>query len=197
MRLFAALELSDDVRYAIDDWWQQACSHLDENDWRYVPSHLWHVTLAFYGDVSGKEADDLAESLAQCAKDAPIQNLILGGTGIFPKPARPNVFWLGVNEAEAVGELKNLARCCRHAGHATVRKASEEARFRGHVTLARYRGDRHGLAERSWESMSEPPAVEWEAVSFSLFQSILRPQGPQYRKLETFKCSAPGVVRKQ
>jgi len=198
MRLFAALELPDEIRDAMLDWWALAGSHLDASQWRDVSPHLWHVTLAFYGEVSGHDADDLAEQLAECAAATPALTLQCAGVGVFPDSMRPKVCWLGADEAGERQHLKHLARCCRHAGHVTVRKHSaREAPFRGHVTMARFQGQGPALPDRVCEAMPEPPLLTWRVNRLCLFQSILRPEGPQYRRLETFTLAAPawGALR--
>ncbi len=188
MRLFAALEIPDDIRDGLQDWWLEVHADLDTDVWCDVPSHLWHVTLAFYGEVSGHDADDLAEGLCECAQNTSPLHLYTSGFGVFPKPARPKVFWAGVHEVGEIDRLKHLARCCRRVGHDTVRRqvdgkrGAKEASFRG-----------HGKAPFGWldRDFPGPPVMDWRCSHLCLFQSILRPEGPQYRRLESFACTAP------
>jgi 2'-5' RNA ligase len=194
MRLFAALDISDDVTSSLSDWWEGACIHLDAKDWRHVPPHHWHLTLAFYGDVAGDDADDLAESLADCAARSPILNLKTEVCGVFPRPRRPRVFWAGVADASAGSDLKHLARCCRRVGHDTVRQRNaKETAFRAHITLARCRTNAKALDSESLELMPPLPQINWCVDSLSLFQSLLQPDGAQYRRLETFELKKRGL----
>jgi len=187
MRLFAALELPDDVVDAMQAWQQEVSVFLPSTDWRAVPPQLWHLTLAFYGDVDADDADDLSEQLSECAALSPSLYLQTSGFGVFPRPEHPRVFWAGVDAVGDDKSLKRLAHCCRRAGHATVRKRSaKEAAFRGHITLARARGRVKPLVGESMLKLPPMPEIRWNASSLSLFQSILRPQGSQYRRLEVF-----------
>ena len=52
MRLFAALEVPEAIKYEINAWWQLAYPRLGPDLWRAVLPHQWHMTLAFYGDVA-------------------------------------------------------------------------------------------------------------------------------------------------
>jgi 2'-5' RNA ligase len=193
MRLFAALDIPDFVKESLSDWWADACIHLNTKDWRHVPPHHWHLTLAFYGDVVGSDADDLAESLADCATRSPVLSLETEAYGVFPRPRRPRVFWTGVTDTGAGSDLKHLARCCRRAGHATVRKRNaKETAFRAHITVARCRAHARALDSDRLSLMPPTPQISWSADSISLFQSILLPDGAQYRRLETFKFKARG-----
>jgi len=197
MRLFAALELPNHVVDRLQAWWLEASAVLSPADWRAVPPHLWHLTLAFYGEFSAGEADNLSEQLSDCAALAPLIHLQTGDFGVFPHLRRPRVFWAGANDIGEENALKRLARCCRRAGHATVRKQSAgEAAFRAHITLARSRfyGDKAGvkaIGATEMQALPPVPGIDWCADCMCLFQSVLRPEGPQYRRLEIFKlkCS--------
>ncbi len=188
MRLFAAIELPDDVVDELKQWWQTAQICFKPSDWRAVSPHLWHLTLAFYGDVGRNDADDLAEALLHCAAENPALILHNEASGFFPGPVRPSVFWAGVADADHTGKLKRLAHCCRYAGHATVRQhTAGESAFRGHITVARSRGFPAALSSADIELIPAVPSINWCADRLSLFQSILQPDGPQYRRLETFE----------
>ncbi|MFQ5345188.1 MAG: RNA 2',3'-cyclic phosphodiesterase [Mariprofundus sp.] len=187
MRVFAAVELPGDVIEALSDWWLDASGYLRASDWRPVPSRLWHLTLDFYGEVSADEAGDLAEQLFNCVEDMPLLHLSTAPFGVFPRMSRPRVFWAGIEDADGGNALKYLARCCRRAGHATVRKhGAGKAVFRGHITVARARTYPNALDAGVMKMIPNVPVIDWYADRFSLFQSILRPEGPQYRRLETF-----------
>jgi len=192
MRLFAALELPADVIDSLQTWWSDTSAFFSPDGWRPVRPSACHLTLAFYGDVCAPDADDLCEHLCECAALSPMLHLRTSGFGVFPRPARPRVFWAGVQDCGEGKSLKRLAHCCRRAGHATVRKRNaREAAFRAHITLARAREQVKPVDAASMRMLPPVPDIRWSADSLSLFQSILRPQGPQYRRLEVFtlKCA--------
>jgi len=191
MRLFAAIEIPEPVINEIAAWWQGACLYLPADEWRDVPKQNWHLTLAFYGDVAGQDVDALAELLAVCAHNTAPIGLRLGNPGVFPRENRARVFWLGIEDAieDTVnsGKLKVFSRCCRHAGHATLRKrTAKEEPFHGHITLARRRGFPVPLAAEVLAEIPQPPEMEWMANRLALFQSELHRDGARYRMLETF-----------
>lgn len=195
MRLFAALDLSDDAREALAEWWLEASAYLEVTDWRDVPSRNWHLTLAFFGDVDGGDVAELADTLADCAANAGPLHLKLQGIGVFPGPERPRVFWAGVEEMGEANELKGLVRCCRHAGHATLRKREDrrgrgkESPFRGHVTLARAREPFAPMNFNILRRLPPLPEVEWQVETLGLYQSILNPEGARYHLLEEFELN--------
>lgn len=216
MRLFAALETPDDIAEEISAWWQEAVTHLETGDWRDVPTKNWHLTLAFYGDVHGGEVDDLAEALGEYVRGTTKQqparfarpregeepgisgpiHLKTTDFGVFPKMTKPRVFWAGVDDADGSGSLRKLARCCRRAGHATVRKSSsKETPFKGHITLARAREFAAPISADILAEIEPLPELEWVADSLVLYQSILKPEGAQYRKIEEFRIEGNRYVR--
>ncbi|ATX81747.1 2'-5' RNA ligase [Mariprofundus ferrinatatus] len=190
MRLFAGIELPSNITDQLTLWWESERGYLDPDHWRPVAPHLWHLTLAFYGEVSGGDVDDLAEELAECSRNAKALTLKTGNFGFFPRASKPRVFWVGVDEAGDGDGLKHLARCCRRAGHATVRKrTATEAPFRGHITVARVRGHAALPDMEQLQMMADVPVLDWGVQRINLYQSILRPEGPQYRRLETFELN--------
>ena len=190
MRLFVGFEIPTSVKDQISLWREEAVGHLNPDDWRLVAPHLWHLTLAFYGDVPGGDVDDLSEELAERALSTTVLSLKTAGYGVFPKPSKPRVFWAGVREQSDADNLKQLARCCRRAGHATVRKrTAREAAFQAHITVARSRAHSGAMDMERLQMMADLPELEWRADRISLYQSILRPEGPQYRRLETFELN--------
>ncbi len=206
MRLFAALDTPYDVAEEIDAWWQEAVTHLEPGDWRDVPMKNWHVTLAFYGDVDGGQVDDLAEALGEYVRGTTKERLKSGRIregeepgvngplslkttdfGAFPKFSRPRVLWAGVDDSDGSGKLKEMVRCCRGAGRATVRKSPAKVTpFRGHITLARAREFPAPVTADMLAAMPPFPELEWTVDSLVLYQSTLHPEGAKYRKLESF-----------
>jgi len=185
MRLFAALDLPVAVAGELHAWWVSASADYPPAVWRDVPPRNWHLTLAFFGEVEGADTDDLAEALGACAARASPLQLALDGFGAFPSLSRPRALWAGVADT-GDGELMRLARCCRLAGHATLRKRpARDAPFRGHVTLARASAALP-IAAETLAVMPPLPALSWEAGTLSLIQSMLRPEGARYRILENF-----------
>jgi RNA 2',3'-cyclic 3'-phosphodiesterase len=196
MRLFAALDIPEEIRDEIAAWWTAASVMLPAKQWRDIPKDNWHLTLAFFGEASGAEVDDLAEALAGCAEATPPLSLCTGGMGVFPRPVRPRVFWAGIGEADDGKGLKNLARCCRQAGHVTLRKqTARETPFRGHVTLARVTADAAPLAAEIWADLPELPVLSWTSETLGLYASQLRPEGAIYRLVEAFELKGNQHVR--
>jgi len=195
MRLFAALPLSEEVIEEIAVWWTAAGLYLPAVQWREIPSERWHLTLAFFGEVDGRDYNQLAMALEECATRYGPMQLGLSGYGVFPNARRPRVFWIGTTQYGGNCTLGNLAGCCRRAGHANVRKRTEKSSpFRGHITLARCRGVPEALKLEGFREMPEVPAISWTVGRLELIRSTLQRDGARYQILEEFPLGV-GCIR--
>lgn len=196
MRLFAALDLPDEVLDAAALWWMEVSPRFDPNEWRDVPKENWHLTLAFYGEVTGHELRRLAEKLEECAMLARPLKLSLNGYGFFPKIHRPRVFWIGVEEVGRGGAMKALAGCCRRAGFASVAKTGAKSEpFYAHITLARRRGPPRPMSPQGFLDLPDVPQIRWEADRLCLYRSILGRTGARYRLVESFDLAGEDEER--
>ena len=116
MRLFVGLAPS---AAALDDL-DAACAPLrpGRGDLRWTSRELWHVTLAFLGEVSEDSLAGLLPRLERAARRHLAFGLSLAGAGAFPSPARANVLWSGLSgDRKALGELAmSVGAGARRAG---------------------------------------------------------------------------------
>ena len=167
MRLFAAIDPPEsavkDLRWAIGT---------TDDTLRWVAEEQWHITLAFYGEVSDAVAEGLVERLERAAARTPPLSLQLAGAGCFPnRPNAARVLWIGVDGA--VPDLARLAERCTAAGRREG-LAMEKRRFQAHLTLARARTpvDVSKRLAALWPYAG--PA--WPATSLRLVRSTLGPK---------------------
>src|SRR6266700_3220933 len=85
MRLFAAVELSDDARAAIAAEQQRIASALGTaaRSLRLVRAGHMHLTLAFIGEIAEARAAPIVEVMSPDIAQAPFQ-VVFGGVGTFP-----------------------------------------------------------------------------------------------------------------
>jgi 2'-5' RNA ligase len=164
MRLFAAI---DPPEAAVADL-GQAVRRKGAN-LRWVPPEQWHVTLAFYGEVSEAAAEDLQVRLERAASRTPQFTLQIKGAGCFPRrPDAAKVLWAAVDGDLA--PLAQLADRCTAAGR-RIGLAMEKRKFTPHLTLARARqaADVSGRLAELWAY--EGPT--WQATTLRLVRSTL------------------------
>jgi 2'-5' RNA ligase len=63
---------------------------------RWTAPELWHVTLAFLGEVPERVLPSLEIRLARAAGRHPPMTLRFAAAGAFPSAGRANVLWLGL-----------------------------------------------------------------------------------------------------
>jgi 2'-5' RNA ligase len=140
---------------------------------RFVGPERWHVTLRFLGEVDDNAVDPLGEALvsAAAAFSGPLQCRLGPGTGWFTG--------VRVLHLPAAG-LDGLAAAVREATLPIVGEPGEpEPSFNGHLTLARSKGRRLGVA-----ALGEMAGIPFEAAfpvtSVDLVSSQPSPQGHRY-----------------
>jgi 2'-5' RNA ligase len=168
LRLFAAVEIPTGERDRLNA--HVAHCGLDHADLRLVDPALWHLTVAFFGDVEERHLEPLAERLTRAAaRTAPMQ-IALAGAGTFPtRSDRARVLWVGLT-GDTSG-LARLAERCRAAGR-RVGLDIPSNRYRPHLTLGRAR---HGHVDLRTEviALARFHGDVWRASSLVLVRSTL------------------------
>ena len=170
LRLFTALTLPDDVAETL----KRRQSGLPGARWR--PLEALHVTLAFYGEMDERRADDLASELSRVG-GGPFE-IALRGVGAFGDAHRSQTLWAGVETPD--DRLSVLAGRCKAAGQ-RAGVAMEARDYRPHVTLAYLKPqtnpDRIGAWMAGHNLLRSPPI---RIDRFGLYSSVLTSDGSHY-----------------
>lgn len=179
-RLFVALDIPDEVRDLIRDSTAEIRDNLSLARW-VSPENL-HLTLKFIGEFDARDIRRLEREMLSVARKADPFVASLGGCGAFPGAGKARVLWVGMDKGEV--EAAALARKL-DAGLGRVGVKREERPFRGHLTLARMRRpvDCTALLERLEDRMRGLKDLDFRVCEFTLYRSILGPQGPRYQPL--------------
>ena len=182
MRCFIAIDLSDEVRSALDATQGRLRARAPRADVRWVDPAGMHLTLQFLGEVSDARLADVRSALATAATAVSPMALACRGLGAFPGLARPRVVWAGIRGA--AGDLSRLAAACQRACE-PLGFVPEKRPFQGHVTLARVRSPRgFGPLARVIESAADDDFGAWTATEVVLYRSHLRRTGSIYEALD-------------
>jgi len=169
LRLFTALSVPDDVAETL----KRRQTGLPGAKWRTADQ--LHVTLAFYGEVNERAADDLAAELSR-AGGGPF-DITLSGVGAFGDGHRSHAIWAGVEPNERLNVL--AGRCKAAAGRAAI--AVERRDYRPHLTLAYLKPqtspDRVGAWITGHNLLKSPPI---RIDRFGLYSSVLSAHGSDY-----------------
>lgn len=144
-----------------------------------VPGAHWqtreqlHLTLRFIGEVDGRDASAIDDTLSLIS--APSLSLTLHGIGEFGGK-NPHALWAGVRDAQALNHLhRKIENAFQRIG-----LPADERKFTPHVTLARLRG---APRERVIDYIADHAlytSPAFDVREFILYSSTLTPNGSVY-----------------
>ena len=151
---------------------------------KWVDPQNIHITLRFFGETPDQDIGGIAAALKRPAAGIPPFNLDICDTGIFGSSYKPRVIWFGIGQNEV---LTTLAENIKHE-LAVIGLLPDSQNFVPHLTIARikYLTDKKGF-QRLIDLHQSGPIHKEEVKEFHLFESILRPQGPLYKIIESFE----------
>jgi RNA 2',3'-cyclic 3'-phosphodiesterase len=179
-RLFVAIGLPESVRNELEKLQKQLQPFARDAKWVNVSGI--HLTLKFLGYVDPVQIPEITEALSGSVKAQSSVSINARGCGFFPNARRPNVLWVGIDSPELAPLQQNVEEAMAKLGFEKENRA-----FSPHLTLARFK-EHHGhlaLAKET-EKLAGKDFGSFIANSFSLYESILRPQGAQYHILQEF-----------
>ena len=177
IRLFAALSISGEVAESL-------AAHqtgLPGARWRTLEQ--LHVTLAFYGEVDERRADDLAVELERAQDTGPFE-IELAGVGAFGDAHRSHTLWAGVAQCERLTVL--AGRCKAAAERAGV--TMEKRAYHPHVTLAYLKSQTDPAKLGAWvaaNNLLHSPPIRIER--FGLYSSTLNSDGSLYQLEQVYR----------
>ncbi len=181
LRTFVAVPIPDAVTLFLTQI--QARLKLSGRNIRWVAAKNIHLTLKFLGDVDPCQIPAIAAQMDAAAETTAAFSLAAKGVGGFPNLRRARILWVGLT-----GELDRLktVQAALESGLDAVGVKREARGFSAHLTIGRIR--RRIDAQLIGESVEALKAVAsdfFRADRLMLFNSILRPNGPEYTLLHT------------
>ena len=176
-RVFCAIELPAEVRARLEDHILRLRKEVPEATASWSRVENIHLTLKFFGNVEVKRIEKIYELAERVVRQFSTVRIGVGETGVFPRPSRPQVLWIGVKDPS--GQLSALQKKfedeCAAEGF-----EKEDRAYRPHLTIARLRkpeGVRH-LADAHLQMKFE--TIEVELKELVVFRSELSPKGSKY-----------------
>ncbi|MBN2379284.1 RNA 2',3'-cyclic phosphodiesterase [candidate division WOR-3 bacterium] len=178
MRAFFGIGLPAQIRREVKGFTDNIRSSLPRMKW--VEEENLHITLRFLSEVDEKRIPEISSAASKAAKAVKQFSTILGRLGAFPNSRKARVFWWGLARgAEDAGQIfNNLERNLVNSGFEPERKP-----YHPHITLARLRNP----VPLPVDDFKPPEHLGFPASTFTLYQSILTPQGPIYKVIEEFR----------
>ena len=183
IRAFIALRLPDALLAKLAEVQREIRSLLPPNSTAWTKPDNLHLTLRFLGNVATTSVPELETRLRGALMGFGELELICERLGCFPDLRYPRVIWAWVHDANE--RLPQLHRCIDEAAREFAEKPAE-ARFVGHVTLARPKQIKRSDAERLArfvEAAVDRSFGVWLANEILLVQSELSAAGSKHHEL--------------
>ena len=183
LRLFAAIALPDEVRAALCEVQLELRELLSPKSASWTRPENLHLTLRFLGPVEAGRLPELTGRLRERLASFGEMELICEQLGCFPGSRFPRVLWTWVHDA---GERLVLLHRLANEAVGGFSDKPAEARFVGHVTIARPKRLTRPEAEqlaRFVASAADRRFGVWNCNDVQLIQSELSPGGSRYTTL--------------
>jgi 2'-5' RNA ligase len=181
-RLFAALKVHPDENLL--NLYADLRARLRHEKIKWVDEKNIHITLKFFGETPESEIDTIYETLDDVAHRHQALKIKLQNIGIFGSKYNPRVIWFGMEknpaiEALAMDVIQSLDKACfPHDGQ----------NFRAHLTVGRIKSinDKRNF-QQSIDRFKEVFLQSVKVDEFVLYESKLRPHGPEYSVVGSFR----------
>ena len=185
MRLFLAIDLPEEQK-------QWLVEHRFRKEWfgfgegfRFTRPETLHVTLNFLGEVPAERVPEIEGALSRVTLPGPI-DLHVAGFTFFPPRGPIRVF---VAQFGGAVEVVRVLHARLEDALEPLGFAREARPFTPHVTLARAEERRkpRGISRVLLGKMPPPLGPTFSVDTYTLFQSHLKPGGPEYVPLAQFR----------
>jgi 2'-5' RNA ligase len=176
-RVFCAFELAQSLRVRVKEHAQRVREAVPDAAASWSRPENIHLTVKFFGNVDQAKVPMISEALARVAEEFSPIGITVGATGVFPRPSRPQVLWIGIDDR--TGALMKLRKRvqdeCAREGF-----PKEDRAFHPHLTIARIRQPRNANRLAQAHLHTDFAASELVLNELVLFRSELSPKGSKY-----------------
>lgn len=184
MRLFTAIDLPQVVRDYVGGICGAWAKVRTLRDVTWVADQNLHITLKFLGELADERVAELCQSLRAIE---PTGEALLWTDRLELFPLRGPVRVIALGLGSDSGKLQTLYRQIEAVAE-RFDIPREDRKYQPHITMGRARPPlephrRLGLIGAASDLLSGP---QFNAAEFTLMQSVLKPEGPQYSPIARF-----------
>ena len=181
-RVFCAVELPPEVRKQLGEHILKLRKAIPDVAASWSRVENIHLTLKFFGNVPLDRIEGISVAASRAVAEFSPFPIGVGDTGVFPRPSRPQVLWIGVSDpARRLSALQErLENECAAEGF-----SKEDRAYRPHLTIARIRRPEAGRRLADTHLQMNFPTTEVELNELILFRSELSPKGSKYTPIST------------
>jgi len=187
MRTFIAVELQKDIVEAVDRFLTKTTQEIKNNKISWVKKENLHITIKFLGEIEEEQLETINKVLSEISKSIKSFEVEIKEIGVFPNLNYPRVVWIGVkDEANNLVSLANLVE----EKLAKFGFQKEDKEFTAHLTIGRVKKLNNLNEIKTY--VEKYKSIEFgksKIDSITFFQSILKPEGPEYKVIEKFSLN--------
>ena len=179
-RVFIAIkiELSSEFQQA----WQKLKLQFEHEKVRWVPRENLHITLRFIGSVAKDQEEQIKVSVESVCNRQQAFSIVLGNFSYFKRRRKPAVIFVDLLKFEKLAELvQQLNEYLVEVG------SPDFQNFKPHLTLGRIKRlrDEDAFFE-IMKNHQQTHAQQIQVNGIIFYESILKPEGPEYKILEKY-----------
>lgn len=174
---------------------QQLQSLLPDYRIRWVGKESLHLTLFFFGNISTQQVSAIQDAFFVAKDRLQSFSFTINSPGIFSSGNEPRVIWLGVETSDKLTAIKSSI----DQTVASIGFFNNNHPFVPHITLGRF-ASHQAITPQLTEAIDnekEMKAITFSARSVILYESVLSPDGSQYKPIEIFRLQDPFLLEKQ
>jgi 2'-5' RNA ligase len=176
-RVFCAVELPQEVRRQLEEHILKLRETIPDAAASWSRVENIHPTLKFFGNVALDQIPAISAAAERMVAEFSAFTIGIGNTGVFPRPSRPQVLWIGVSDP--AGKLSALQE--RFENECAAEGFPKENRaYRPHLTIARIRRPEGARRLADTHLQMNFPTTNIELNELILFRSELSPKGSKY-----------------
>ena len=187
-RVFCAVELPEDVRARLQDHIARLRKEVPDAAASWSRVENIHLTLKFFGNVALDSIPKISLAATRTTEQFSKFQISVGNTGVFPRPSRAQVLWIGVNDP--TGKLSNLQKRfeeeCALAGFEKENRA-----YSPHLTIARIRKPESSRQLADTHLNTNFPSITVTIKELILFRSELSSKGSNYTAISRHQIPDP------
>jgi 2'-5' RNA ligase len=168
-------------------------TELAADEIRWASKDNYHITLWFFGETGKEKIQSLCEVLQQVSSNTKAFEFKTVHPGIFGSRYTPRLIWLGIEpQSNFVSLHKTIEVSLRQLNYVSNRQ-----NFIPHISLCRIKKLKDKvLFMDAFEKFKKSFVGNTLHVSyFSLFESILTPEGPIYKEINVFEFNKKQISR--
>ncbi|GAT63769.1 RNA 2',3'-cyclic phosphodiesterase [Paludibacter jiangxiensis] len=165
----------------------QLKSDLSDYRIRWISTDDLHLTLFFFGQISTQQVSVIQDTIFAITDNLRSFTFAINSTGIFYSERNPRVLWLGIDKSDSLIALKNEI----DQALASIGFFADKQPFVPHITVGRFASRQIATPQlvNTIDEMTNMLPIVCKGQSVVLYESILSPDGSQYKPIETFRLN--------